>query len=644
MYMQAVYEYLAAHEDAALAELAAFCAQPSVSAEGRGLTEMAALVGAALERRGFGVEVLPVADGFPVIYAESTDPVPAGAPTLLIYNHYDVQPEGALDLWSCPPFGATVRDDKIFGRGVADTKGHIVSRLAAIDALRAARGGLPIRIKWVIEGEEEIGSMNLDAFLLQYRERLTADGCLWEYGTFNWDGTPQIMLGMKGMLTVELRAEGPNRDLHSSLAATVASPVWRLIWALASLKDESEWIRIDGFYDAIVPADSTQMDMIRLLPDDGPTLLENIGVSEFAVGLEGYMRRYAEVFAPTCNIQGVTAGYQGPGSKTILPRVATAKLDFRLVPNQDPEVILQQLRDHLAEKGFADVTATPLEGSLFPARTDPSDPFVVLAMTVCAEGAGRAPLVYPSSAGSGPMYSFSNGLGVPVVGLGCAYPGSAIHGPDENIRLSDFRSGTRLAALLLERMAAMDFAAAGRLRADYDLRQKRLAAAGDDGPDDLYGLLDTGLPPIDMSEIAATMAGNDPAPATKPKGRRKKATPAADQATGGLPDIDMRAVLAEMAGDPAPAPKALTRRRRKPTPVADPATGGLPAIDMSAVLAEMAGPSAPAPKPLTRRRRKPAPAADPATGGLPAIDMSAVLAEMADDTAPAPKPRQRRKK
>ncbi len=228
--------------------------------------------------------------------------------------------------------------------------------------------------------------------------------------------------------------------------------------------------------------------------------------------------------------------------------------------------------------------------------------------------------------------------------MGCAYPGSAIHGPDENIRLSDFRTGTRLAALLLERMAAMDFVAAGRLRADYDLRQKRLTEAAGAEPDDLYGLLDTGLPPIDMSEIEAAMAGNDPAPAAKPKGRRKKAKPAPDPATGGLPDIDMSAVLAEMAGETHPAPTPLTRRRRKPAPTTDPATGGLPDIDMSAVLAEMAGETHPAPKPLTRRRRKPAPTADPATGGLPNIDTSAVLAEPAGENTPAPKPPHRRKK
>jgi acetylornithine deacetylase/succinyl-diaminopimelate desuccinylase-like protein len=534
MYIQTAYEWIAAHEAEILDELHRFCAQPSISAEGRGMDTMAVLVAEALARRGFHTELVAMPGGFPVIFGESTDPVPDGAPTLLIYNHYDVQPEGDETLWSVPAFGATVRDDKILGRGVADTKGHIVSRLAAIDAMRAARGSLPIKIKWVIEGEEEVGSTNLDKFLLQYRERLGADGCLWEYGTYNWDGTPQIMLGMKGMLTVELRAGGPNRDLHSAMAAYVASPVWRLIWALDSIKDENENIRIKGFYDAIDPADATEIDMIRMLPNDDATLLENLGLAEFAQGVSGYMRRYAEVYAPTCNIQGLTAGYQGPGSKTILPHEASAKLDFRLVPNQDPDEILDQLREHLIAGGFEDITVTPLEGSLFPARTNPATPFVVLSMTVAAEAAGRPPIVFPSSPGSGPMYSFTNGLGLPVVGMGCAYPGSAIHAPDEHLRLSDFWAGTRLAALLIERMAAMDFAAAARLKAEYDIRQKRIAQveAGEEPTEpNPFADLDTGLPAIDMSGLEAAMAGDfsiadlpaAPPAAPAKKGRTRKA-------------------------------------------------------------------------------------------------------------------------
>src|SRR5579859_864054 len=533
MHMQAVYEYIAAHQAEALDELRAYCAQASVSAEGQGLEQMAAIVCASLERRNFRTEVVPLAGGFPIVYAESQDATPAHAPTLLIYNHYDVQPAGDPALWTSPPFELTLHEGKAVARGVADTKGNIVSRLAAIDALRAARGTLPVKIKWVIEGEEEIGSPNLDTFLLQYRDRLAADGCLWEFGTFNWDGTPQIMLGMKGMLTVELSVAGPNRDLHSSQAAYVTSPVWRLVWALGAIKSEILDILIEDFEKRIAGTSSTDLDLINLLPDDGEILKANLGLTEFLPGLEGRARRQAEAFLPTCNIHGIWAGYQGPGSKTILPREAHAKLDFRLVPDQDPDEILDLLRKHLDAKGFADVQVTQLEGSLFPARTDPAQPFVVLAMQVCAELSNRRPLVYPSSPASGPMYSFTNGLGLPVVALGCGYPGSAAHAPDENIRLHDFHEGTRLIALLLERMAAMDFAAAHRLEEAFQARRAPEAAAAPGAVEtydpNRYADVETGLEPIDYAAIAAEMARESPAPASpappaRPKrgGRRKK--------------------------------------------------------------------------------------------------------------------------
>src|SRR5262249_50945064 len=238
-----------AHQAAAVADLRRFCTQPSVSTEARGMVEMAALVGERLAASGFAVETIPLAGGFPALYAGSQDAVPADAPTLLISNHYDVQPEGDPALWDSPPFALTEHDGMLVGRGVADNKGNIIARLAAIDAVRAVRGGLPVRIKWVIEGEEEIGSPHLDPFLLAQRDRLAADGCIWEFGSYTWDGTPQVMLGLKGMVDVVLRARGANRDLHSSVAAVVASPVWRLVLALATIKDENEGVLIGGFYD-----------------------------------------------------------------------------------------------------------------------------------------------------------------------------------------------------------------------------------------------------------------------------------------------------------------------------------------------------------------------------------------------------------
>jgi acetylornithine deacetylase/succinyl-diaminopimelate desuccinylase-like protein len=474
--MQDVYAYIEAHHDAALADLHTFCAQPSVSTEARGMAEMVALVRRRLEASGFAVEEIALEGGFPVLYAESQDPVPPEAPTLLIYNHYDVQPEGDSALWASPPFEPAIRDGMVVARGVADNKGNIIARLAAVDALRAVRGSLPVRIKWVIEGEEEIGSPHLDAFLIEHRERLAAEGCIWEFGTYTWDGVPQIMLGLKGIVEIALTARGANRDLHSSTAAYITSPVWRLVLALASIKDENEGINVPGFYDRMEGPTDTQIALIQALPDDDATVLANLGLEQFAVGLTGFQRHMAEIFAPTCNIQGIVAGYTGPGTKTVLPNQAHAKLDLRLVPDQDPVEIFELVKAHLVEAGFPDVEATMEPGPLFPARTDPDHPFVQLVMSAVRDAADQAPVVWPSSPASGPMYSFTNGLGVPVVSIGCGNPASAQHGPNENIRLADFLAGIKQIATVITRLGerpASDFhpVAATAAEADVPLAQ-----------------------------------------------------------------------------------------------------------------------------------------------------------------------------
>ncbi len=458
--MQDVYAYIEAHQTEALSDLDTFCAQPSVSTEARGMAEMAALVRRRLEQSGFTVEEIPLEGGFPVLYAESQDPVAADAPTLLIYNHYDVQPEGDPTLWTSPPFTPTVRDGKVVARGVADNKGNIIARLAAIDALRAVQGGLPVRIKWVIEGEEEVGSPHLDAFLLEHRERLQADGCIWEFGTYTWEGVPQVMLGLKGIVEITLTARGANRDLHSSTAAYITSPVWRLVLALASIKDENEGINVAGFYDKMQGPTDTQIALIQALPNDDATALAHLGLDQFALGLAGFQRHMAEIFAPTCNIQGIVGGYTGPGTKTVLPNLAQAKLDLRLVPDQDPVEIFELVQAHLVESGFLDVEATMEPGPLFPARTDPDHPFVQMVLAAVREAADMDPVVWPSSPASGPMYSFTHGLGVPVVSIGCGNPASAQHGPDENIRLADFLAGIKQIAAVITRMgngSAHDF-------------------------------------------------------------------------------------------------------------------------------------------------------------------------------------------
>lgn len=453
--MSQVDTYVDDHFNDTLARLTRWCAQPSVSTENFGIVEMAALATRELEGSGFAVLEIPTA-GFPVLIAEAG---PEGAPTILIYNHYDVQPAGDLSEWSSSPFQPEIRDGKMYGRGVADTKSNIVARLDALNAIRAVNGSLPVRVVWLLEGEEEIGSPHLDEIIAAHRGELRADGCIWEFGNYTWDGTPNVYLGLKGMLSVELTARSANRDLHSANAAFVPSPVWRLLWALNALKTPDNKVHIPGFYDDITVPTPIQEEMIASIPDETDEMRDSMGIAAFINDMRGADLYRASSFSPTANILGIEAGYNGPGTKTVLPKEARAKLDIRLVPDQDPEKIFQSLKTFLTAKGFTDIEVERIknEGDLLPAASDPGAPFIRKVIQACREVSGRTPVVTPSSAGSGPMSSFTQapprGLGVATAGFGTGYPDTRSHGPDENIRLEDMRAHMHTIVRLVELMS-----------------------------------------------------------------------------------------------------------------------------------------------------------------------------------------------
>ncbi len=443
----AIDSYIVEHLNESLAELVQLCAQPSVSAQGLGIQECAQLVAEMLRRRGFHVEVVAT-KGHPVVYAEAEG---ASDKTLLLYNHYDVQPPEPLELWDSPPFQPTFRDGKLYARGVSDDKGHIVCRLAALDALKAVTGAYPCRIKFVIEGEEETSSVNLEAFVRQNAGKLRADACIWEFGGVNHEGRPTMHLGMRGICYVELSVQTAERDAHSGLGGSIfPNAAWRLVWALNSLKGPDERIRIPGFYDAVRPPTPRDLELLAALPDDSAEMLKRYGLKGFLKGLSGGVDlQRAQVFEPTCTICGLTAGYQGPGSKTVLPARASAKVDFRLVPDQDPEDILRKLRQHLDAEGFSDVEITYLGGEK-PARTDPDHPFVRLALEAARDAYGKEPVIAPMTGGSGPNHVFIETLNVPIVTAGVSYPGAQTHAPNENLVIDHFINGVRHTARIIE--------------------------------------------------------------------------------------------------------------------------------------------------------------------------------------------------
>lgn len=448
--MDRFYQYVEANADRFVGELMDLSRQPSIAAQGIGLRETAEMVRARLERLGASARLVDVEGGAPVVLGELGD----RGPTLMIYNHYDVQPPEPLHLWTTPAFEPTVRDGKLYARGVADNKGNTMARIQAVEAWLAMMGDLPVRLRWVVEGEEEIGSVHLEGFVEAHAGLLRqADGCLWEAGSRDVAERPVLSCGLKGIMYVELRVQGAARDLHSSTATIVPNPAWRLVWALSTLKDEQDRLTIDGYLDHVAPPPPEAVAVAENIPFDEAALKQSYGIDQFINGVTGREAVYKNLFAPTCTICGLDSGYTGEGSKTVLPSRAMAKVDLRLVPNLQPDLVMRLLREHLDRRGFTDIELIDLGGE--PPARSPVDSRVALAARRAAEIVyGQPPVVYPNMAGSGPQYYLCDHLGVPAVSAGCGYSGSNVHAPDENIRLADYLDHIRFMGELIRAFGA----------------------------------------------------------------------------------------------------------------------------------------------------------------------------------------------
>lgn len=450
--MKDVFDYIDAHRQEFIERLQWLCRQPSIAAQNVGIRETAQMVAQLMEQIGVHTE-LYATDGAPVIYGT----VGNHSKTLLIYNHYDVQPPEPVEEWHSPPFAAEIRDGKLFARGAADNKGNLVARLCAVEAWLRTRGALPLTVHFVMEGEEEVSSLHLHQFVRTHRDLVQADGCLWESGYKDIQETPVVYMGAKGILYLELEARGANRDLHSSVATIIPNPAWRLVWALSTFKDRHENILIDGFSDDVAEPTTEEVEHLRRLAAGANDDLRrrDLGIDQFLLGVTGMQLVKRSLFQPTCTICGFVSGYTGPGSKTVLPSQATVKVDFRLVPNQRPEDILDKVKRHLAQHGFADIQVRAL-GMEHPARTPVDSPVAKVVVQTAKEIYGRDPLVFPLMAGTGPMHELTAQFGIPTVGTGCGYAHSNVHAPDEHIRLDDFFQHMKHVALLLERFAAAE--------------------------------------------------------------------------------------------------------------------------------------------------------------------------------------------
>lgn len=440
--MNKVYQYIDSNSEQYLEWLIEACNQPSVSAQNYGMVDMKELVKVFLKKIGAKVEEIKTS-GYPIIYGELASDKDK---TLTFYNHYDVQPADPIEEWLTDPFKATIEDEKVFARGVADNKGNLIARICAVDAYQQVYGELPVNIKFIFEGEEEVGSPHLAFFATNYPEKLKTDGMIWEGGTRGVnDKRPHVGLGVKGICYVELICRGADFDLHSSEAAIIENPAWRLIWALNSIKDKHEKVLIEGFYDDVTPLNSIEKEFIQTMDFNEEETKGLYGINSFLGDVSGVALKERLTAEPTCTICGIDSGYTEEGSKTVLPSVAKVKLDFRLVPNQNPKEIVKLLRRHLDENGYTDIEIKESHG-LVPFNTDPNDPFVNVVLKSIEEVYEETPVILRNLAGSSPMEKMLSNTVIPAVQIGVANTQSKYHAPNENIFIDDYIQGIKVTA------------------------------------------------------------------------------------------------------------------------------------------------------------------------------------------------------
>jgi acetylornithine deacetylase/succinyl-diaminopimelate desuccinylase-like protein len=442
---ESVTKFIDDNLDNSIEALKTFCRISSVAAKNEGLDEAAEIVEKMFRDVGLETEIHPTT-GASVV----TGWLDVGAKrTLLFYDHYDVQPAEPYDLWDSPPFKPEIRDGRLFGRGVADNKGDTTSRIWALKAFKKTDTELPVNVKFVVEGEEEIGSVNLPEYTEKNTDFITADGGIWEFGGAGIHGKQEAWLGLKGIFFVELEVKRLARDVHSSTACVLPSAASRLVWALNSLKDEGSNILIDGFYDGIKPLSDSESEAIRKIDMREQQLKEVYGIDEYLNGLTGDELKKAYYNAPTCNICGLTSGYQGRGSMTVLPAKASCKIDFRLVEGMHPDDIHKKLRRHLDNRGFTDVKISYFEG--YPAAKTPVDhPFVKIVEKANQRVFGDM-VIHPTSPGSGPLYLFNKH--VPMVSIGCGDYESKAHSPNESIVVENYRKNMHRLVAVMDEMS-----------------------------------------------------------------------------------------------------------------------------------------------------------------------------------------------
>jgi acetylornithine deacetylase/succinyl-diaminopimelate desuccinylase-like protein len=445
-----IFDYVDRRRNEFLDRLIDYLRHPSISAHGLGMGEVSGILVAWLDRLGFeaGLVATP---GWPMVMAARRDA--PGAPTVLLYGHYDVQPPEPLEAWTRPPFEPSLRNGRLYARGAGDNKGQHFAQILALEATLACRARLPCNVIVLLEGEEEVGSPHMADFVRTHRDRLNADLVITADGPVHESGRSCILFGVRGIVSFELRARGANRDLHSGNWGGIApNPLWTLIHLLASMKDAGGRITIDGFYDNVRPLTDLEQAALETLPIDVESVRRELGLNRLdAPAGRAYFDRLAAW--PTLTINGLHGGYGGPGTKTVLPAEAIAKCDIRLVEAQSVDEIFERVEAHV--KRVAPEVEFIRQAGMEPSKTPLDSPFAEPIRRALHQAQGAEPLLIPAMGGSLPDYVFTRILGVPSFVVPYANADEANHAPDENLEVERFFMGIKTGAALLAHLGTL---------------------------------------------------------------------------------------------------------------------------------------------------------------------------------------------
>lgn len=444
-----IFAYIDQRADTFLSRLVDYLRRPSISAYGEGIGEVADYIADVMRQMGLSVKIMPTS-GWPMVFGEYT--TRPDAPTVLLYGHYDVQPPDPLEEWITPPFEPTVRDGRLYARGVGDNKGQHFAQLMALETLLACRGTLPCNVKVLLEGEEEVGSPHMPEFIREHRDELRADLVIVSDGPVHENGQSTISFGVRGVLDIELRARGANRDVHSgNWGGVVPNPLWTLVHLLSTMKNERGEVTIEGFYEHVQPLTGLEREALAKLPIDIEEVKQSLDLQRLDAPLErGYFERLSAW--PTLTINGIHGGYGGPGSKTVLPHEAVAKCDIRLVEAQTAEDILAKVKTHVQR--YAPEVSVTSHGAMDPSKTPLDSPFTEPLRRALLAAQGAEPLLVPAMGGSLPNYAFTKTLGIPAFGVPYANADEANHAPNENMEVARFFMGIKTGAAMLSYLGA----------------------------------------------------------------------------------------------------------------------------------------------------------------------------------------------